>query len=206
VLVLPYAGAVLANVVRPHGRLPDLSDTPSPSRADGELSHVVAVLAGRGAEVRCWSHADWKRRGAELQRRWPKLGRVGSSWRAYTWAYPVLTVHFSPEICIELTRLRQNSAPVWDDPSPDGLAWTVAALGHESVHVSGELDEAKAECYGMQRMRTAAVELGRSAAEGQYLAERYWKRWYRWSEPPYESHECRNGGELDLRPGTDIWP
>jgi hypothetical protein len=201
-LVLPYGGAYL---VAPHGRLPDLSGTTSPTRTDAELGRLVAILAGRGAVVHCWSQADWKTRTAELKRRWPDMNRL-ESWRAYTSFYPVVSVHFSPQICIELARLRQNPEPVWDDPSPDALAWSVSAVAHESVHVGGELNEAKADCYGMQQIGTAAVELGRSKQEGQYLAERYWKRFYPWSKPPYHSRDCRNGGGLDLRPDTDVWP
>jgi hypothetical protein len=201
-LVLPYGAA---NLVAPHGRLPDLSGTEYASRTDPELGRVVTKLAGRDAEVYCWSHEDWKDRAAELSRRWPDMDRLGA-WRGYTWLWPVPSVHFSAEICIELLRIRYDPEPVWEDSSPDGLAWSVSGLAHESVHVSGVMSEAKADCYGMQRIRTAAVELGRSEKEGQYLAERYWKRFYRWSKPPYHSRECRNGGALDLRPGTDVWP
>ena len=204
-LGLLYAGGVVASVAWPHGRLPDLSDTPSVSRLDGEFSRVASVLAGQSVIVRCWSHYDWERRAEAVEKRWPEVGHLGS-WRGYTWWEPGPTVHLSPEVCIELTRLRWESEPVQKAESRDALAWSLGALAHESVHASGVINEAKAHCWGMQRMRRAAVELGRSADEGQYLAERFWKRWYRWAKAPYESSECRNGGELDLRPGTDTWP
>lgn len=197
--MLVYAGGVVAGKAVPRGQLPDLSDTPSSSWVDPKFTQVV------GADVYCWSHADWRRRTADLKRRWPDQERLGA-WRGYTSYVPVVSVHVSPEICSELTRLGRLAEPVWEDGERDALAWSVSALAHESVHVRGEPDEAKADCYGMQSIRRTALELGRSAEEGQYLAERYWKRWYRWSKPPYHSRECRNGGRLDLRPRTDVWP
>jgi hypothetical protein len=83
---------------------------------------------------------------------------------------------------------------------------SVETLAHESVHVTGNLSEALAECWGMQTIPTAALELGRTREEGRYLAELYWRRWYRFRHRPYWSSECRNGGALDLHPDTDSWP
>lgn len=189
----------------PHGRLPDLSAVSSPSRVDGQLEQVVSVVAGRGAVVRCWSHGDWKQRAAEQARQSSGQVRHGP-WSGYTSYRPVPTVHLSPELCIELTRLADLRVPVWDDESPDALALSVQALAHESVHVTGWLNEAMAQCLGMQAIQRAAVALGRTPKEGQYLAERYWTRWYRWSKKSYRSSECRNGRALDIRPQTDVWP
>jgi len=95
---------------------------------------------------------------------------------------------------------------VWRDPSPDALAWSVETLAHEAEHASGILSEVQAECYGMQTTPTAALLLGRTMAEGRYLATLYWKRWYAWLKPPYSSSECRNGGALDLHRDSDVWP
>ena len=105
-LVLPYGAA---NLLAPHGRLPDLSGTSYASRVEPEFGRVVTTLAGRDAEVYCWSHADWETRTAELKRSWPDQERLGA-WRGYTWLWPVPSVHFSPEVCIELTRLRWRRA------------------------------------------------------------------------------------------------
>jgi hypothetical protein len=82
----------------------------------------------------------------------------------------------------------------------------VQSVAHESMHVAGIRDEAKAECYGMQRLRRAAVPLGLTPAEGSFLARLYWRDWYPRSEGAYRSGECRDGGLLDLRPGSHIWP
>jgi len=201
-VVLSVAGGFFAN--RGRGRLPDLSATWSPSRPDSRLAHVASVLAGRGAAVLCWSHEDWRKEAAERARRFHTI-TVGP-WAAFTSFSPYLAVELSPEICIELSRLVNLREPVWEDESRAALAWSVLTLAHESVHATGNLSEALAECWGMQTIQTAAVEFGRSREEGRYLAELYWRRWYRFRHRPYWSSECRNDGALDLRPNTDTWP
>lgn len=210
---LPLAGVVWAWVIftaagffvaRGRGTLPDLSATRSPSYPDARLAHVVSVLSRRGAVVLCWSHEDWRKQAAQRARRYhtTTLG----PWAAFTSFSPYLAVELSPEICIELSRLVTLRKPVWEDGSRDALALSVGALAHESVHVTGNLSEALAECWGMQTIPTAAVELGRTSEEGRYLAELYWRRWYRFRHRPYWSSECHNGGALDIHPDTDTWP
>ena len=201
-VVTSVAGFFVAN--RGRGRLPDLSATRTPSYPDGRLGHVVSVLAGRGAAVLCWSHEDWRKEAAKRGRR--SRTKLGGPWAAFTSFSPYLAVELSPEICIELSRLVHLRGPVWKDPSRDALALAVATLAHESVHVTGNLSEGLAECWGMQVIPTAAVELGRSRQEGRYLAELYSHRWYRFRHRPYWSSECRNGRALDLHPNTDTWP
>jgi hypothetical protein len=204
VFVLLYvAGFFVANPAR--GRLPDLSAVKSPSHSDARLAHVVSVVAGRGAAVLCWSHDEWKKEAEERGRRFHTT-KLGGPWAAFTSFSPYLAVELSPEICFELSRLIHLRKPVWQDASRDALALSVATLAHESVHVTGNLSEGLAECWGMQAIAAAAVELGRSQKEGRYLAELYWRHWYRFRRRPYWSSECRNGGALDLRPNTDIWP
>jgi hypothetical protein len=206
--ILLYGGAVLVNVpraARGMPSLPDLSALPSASRSDALLGRVVSALAQRSALVQCWSHADWRTRVAEFARHWPRQPRLGP-WAAYTSYRPVLAVNVSPEVCIELTRLARAPGPVRLAGSPVALAKSLEVIAHESAHVAGFLNEAAAECYGMQSIRNAAVELGRTARDGHYLAELYWKRWYRWNRPEYRSSECRNGGALDLRPQSADWP
>jgi hypothetical protein len=202
-VVISVAGFFVAN--RDRGRLPDLSATRSPSRADARLARVVSVLAGRGVAVLCWSHEDWVKEAAERGRRFHTT-KLGGPWAAFTSFSPYLAVELSPEICIELSTLLDLRHPVWEDDSRDALALAVATLAHESVHATGNLSEGVAECWGMQTIPAAAVELGRSGREGRYLAELYWHRWYRFRHRPYWSSECRNGRALDLRPNTDIWP
>jgi len=184
-------------------RLPLATNPNTSSRVVPLYGRVVKALAGHKSTVRCWSQDDWKRRADEWAMRWPELGPLGP-WRAYTVGTPP-TVHLSPEICAELAIVVGSARPLWRDPWPDALAWSIQALAHESVHAGGVKGEAKAECYGMQQIQAAAVLLGRSTSEGRYMARRYWRRWYQWLAPPYRSNACRNRGPLDLH-RTDVWP
>lgn len=125
--------------------LPDYSARETTTYQNKPLSRVVARLAKRPAKVNCWSHTDW-----ELQRSWwalryPGLGELGP-WRAYTRPTKPPVVELSPSICIELQRLAKSHRPVWDDEWPDALAYSVAVLAHEAVHVSGNPSEVEAYC------------------------------------------------------------
>jgi hypothetical protein len=172
----------LASIRLERGRISAEVPARSSTQDIALFDRVVAVLAGWGADVRCASIAPW---------------------RAYTTRW---TVTLGPAICSELTRLAHDRLPVWRDESPDALAWSVATLAHESMHVSGIRNEAIAECYGMQRIRATAVGLGRTAHEGRYLATLFWRHWYSWLPPGYRSRECRKGGPLDLHPRSEVWP
>jgi hypothetical protein len=86
------------------------------------------------------------------------------------------------------------------------LAWAASALAHESYHLRGVRDEAAAECYGLQATALAAAGMGAPAADAQRLEDyTFWN-----VRPPvdggYFSPECRDGGALDLRPGSSRWP
>jgi hypothetical protein len=72
----------------------------------------------------------------------------------------------APNVCTELERLRGRREPIWESGDRWAAAWSVQSVSHESVHVSGTSNEVKAECYGMQHLSLAAVELGLTPAEG----------------------------------------
>jgi hypothetical protein len=71
--------------------------------------------------------------------------------------------------------------------------------------LKGIRSEVKADCFGMQSLDQAVVVLGRSRAEGRYLAAMYWTHWYQWHGPEIRSPECREGGRLDRSP-SHVWP
>jgi hypothetical protein len=172
------------------------------TEADVRLTAVVSRLAGRPAVARCWSSAGWKRRLA----RWHYSRGTRSEWRAFTVPLETPAVELSPSICTVLHRLERSPRPVWKEPAVVPVVWSVAALSHESVHASGTSNEAQAECFGLQRIPRVARLLGRSAAEGRYLARLYWELWYRFDTPPYTSSECHEGGRLDLHRHSTRWP
>jgi hypothetical protein len=170
--------------------------------AGARLTAVVSRLAGHPAVARCWSSAGWNRRLASWH--YPQGRR--SDWRAFTVPLETPAVELSPSICTVLHRVERIRRPIWKEPTVVPFAWSVASLSHESVHASGIANEARGECFGLQRIPLVARALGRTAAEGRYLARVYWVLWYRYDRPPYTSSECHDGGRLDLHPHSTVWP
>lgn len=82
----------------------------------------------------------------------------------------------------------------------------VHVLAHEAVHLSGEMNEAVTECYGMQRSAEIAKALGATDMQAQSLSEFYWEVVYPDMPDDYRTAECVNGGPLDLHPDSDVWP
>jgi hypothetical protein len=209
----PRAGEAREVAVPPNlhddAPLPSIEGPSGQSRVEPTFTHVAAVISGYGTEVRCWSVTDWKKREAEWGH-WK--GRPLGAWGAYTgrWSPPIpnaYRIHLSPSICASLVRLAYEDVAVQEDPWPQALAWSVAALAHESQHVRGVGNEAQAECYGMQAIQRTTEALGRGAADGRYLAALYWRGYYlKQRNEEYRSDECRDGGGLDVRPETHIWP
>ncbi len=88
-------------------------------------------------------------------------------------------------------------------------ALALQVVSHESYHLWGAAEEAKAECYGLQSLFYVASRLGAPLVEAKALGRLYWSDVYRqhgaqW--PQYYSADCRNGGRLDLRPADERWP
>jgi hypothetical protein len=161
---------------------------------------VDGVSRKENTVVWCWSVADWKLRRDPWRDRERVVGK--GLWGAYTLG----AVQLAPNLCAALKLMRTSRMPVWEWNNPEGLAWATYALAHESVHVAGYGSERKATCWGLQRVERMARKLGRTPKEGRYLAQLAWKKWYPASRPSYKSSECRDGGRLDLRPNSDVWP
>ena len=171
------------------------------THVDARLSRVARRFAGTDVGVQCSSQDDWRRK----TERWPaaELGPLGP-WRAYT-SRDLRVIHLPPTICAELAHLLTERGEVRTGPYPYAVLWSVASLGHESAHASGVIDEAAAECRGMQSIAPITRALGRTETDARWLATRYWD-WYPRLDPAYRSNECRNGGRLDARPTSDVWP
>jgi len=184
--------------------LPVLAGVQARSHVEPRLSRALSVLAGHPAQARCWSQDDWQRLSKQ-RHAWPRHDRRLGRWSAYA-SVDGKRAHFSPTLCAWLSRLVYQRVPARDDVWPAALAYSVATLAHEAQHLRRVFNEAKAECYGMQSIPEATLALGRSNAEGRYLAAIYWRYQYHRHNSTYVSDECRNGGRLDLRPGVNVWP
>lgn len=68
------------------------------------------------------------------------------------------------------------------------------------------MNEAITECTGLQHTAQVARALGADADQAQDLAEYYWRAVYPQLPEAYRSSDCMDGGRLDLRPGSSVWP
>lgn len=119
------------------------------------------------------------------------------------------TVQFDPNGRPADTTDLRHSVCGWLAQLPGGsvadAATAVEVLAHESYHLAGIADEAQAECDALQTMGWVAEQFH---ATPQQI--RTWTAYSlaRYPSMPdeYVSDECRNGGRLDLRPTSDVWP
>ena len=88
----------------------------------------------------------------------------------------------------------------------DDVALAVNVLAHEAWHLSGVRNEADTECRSVQSIAWTAQRLGATPAQGRALAQRYLDTWYADLPRRYRAPNCRDGSELDLRPGDSSWP
>jgi hypothetical protein len=73
----------------------------------------------------------------------------------------------------------------------------VHVLTHEAMHLSGQLNEAAAECAAVQRDARTARLLGAPDSAAAELAAAYWRNLYPLMPDGYRSAGCRQGGPLD---------
>lgn len=163
-------------------------------------SDVASGLAGREATVHCQrlSAALFNVFGPDGFVPYDQAGRAGTD------------IYLKWEVCKDLLTYKVGSV---ESPTTDEQVG-VHILTHEAMHVSGDTNEASAECKAMQYDALTARALGATFPQSTRLATNYFKTLYPRIEPGYQSTECRPGGELDLRlsdapwgdsnPGTDI--
>ena len=153
------------------------------ARQERRLGGAASVLAGARVGVRCQTL------GGAFVDAGPELGYV--RWRE----------DGTPEAwtLIKRDQCRHLAAYARSDkrrPSRDQVV-AVHVLTHESMHLSGRLDEAAAECAAMQRDAQTARLLGAPADRAAALAVSYWRNLYPLMPDGYRSPECRAGGAMD---------
>jgi len=173
------------------------------SRVEPLLTRVTRLMSKDAKfAARCWSEEDWGR--IEREEFGRKVDLAGFATDRYA------NLNLAPRMCDSLSLL------AYTDERPTGVAqldaaFAVVVLMHETAHLAeGDRfftrEEAAAECWGMQFVRPAARALGVEGSYADELADRYWREVYPLIERKYRSPECRNGGKLDARAGTDVFP
>ena len=169
--MLPVLGLIVAiPVIRHHDE-------------ETRLGKVASVLAGVKSTVHCQSGtAEWVDVGNELG--FVKYGSDGVPEHA------TLIKH---EQCGLLASYLKGGR---DRPSLDEII-AVHVLTHESMHMAGITDEAKAECAAVQRDHQTATMLGATDTQATYLAHVYWHAVYPDMPDAYRTPDCKAGGALD---------
>jgi hypothetical protein len=166
------------------------------ARIERRLAPAARSAGKVDASVSCDSPGDWAKSGD----REPGYEREGYVLNGQS------IIHLSPTTCAALARLVSHptrlacvAATVHHPLCPPGLeseAIGVVTLAHEEQHVDGITDEAKAQCYALQRADVVGRRLGLPARVAARIAT-FTKQSI--TQPPeYRSSECRRGGALDL--------
>jgi hypothetical protein len=123
---------------------------------------------------------------------------------------PANHTDLSPETCRELRHLNRVDFTCIDRGdcgySQFKAAWAAHTLAHESFHLRGFAEEAKAECYALQNTALVAERLGVPADQAQKLQTWVYLKGYPNEPDEYRTEECRDGGQFDLRPHSIRFP
>jgi hypothetical protein len=92
------------------------------------------------------------------------------------------------------------------EPATAKIASSIRVLAHEAWHLRGITNEAETECYALQTTALTARRLGATPEEAQAVALWNTRRVYPYLPSSYQSSECRDGGNFDLRQDTTGWP
>jgi hypothetical protein len=86
-------------------------------------------------------------------------------------------------------------------------AMALLTVGHEPFHIAGDMDEARVNCHGLQRISMIAQALGDTPDDAEQIA-RYTLEYIVPAQPSQYQlpAECHDGGALDLNPGSSVWP
>ncbi len=159
------------------------------AKATALFSAEASRIVGRPVEIRC----DESRRIVGAVQHSDGIAEVGGD-----------LAYLTPDRCHDLYRQAFGGGGPFSQ-----TARAIAVLAHESWHLRGERDEGTTECFGLQSGVALARRLGASDDTArrmmrQQLAENALRAQggVEYLVPP----ECRDGGELDLDPGSSRFP
>jgi hypothetical protein len=150
------------------------------------LAAVASAIAGREVQVHCPGAIE---RLVDIS---PNAGSVHFAADGQ----PGDSMELNAGTCLALEDVNGDEAKV---------SKALHVLVHESWHLAGIRDEAKADCYAFQRVEFAALALGALPVHAEALAHRAYVDRQETAPADYRSYECRDNGALDLSPSPD-WP
>jgi hypothetical protein len=153
---------------------------------------MKVVGGGRRLQVACWSQVDWRSVLSDLGDSPGGRTVVLGFWHP---AQPRF-LHLAPHVCESLQALittRRGSS---------ARAFAAVVALHETAHMYGVRNEARASCYAVQLVYYLARVL-RVARTGALDLERRAVRTARRNAPPgyWDTSRCRDGGVWDLDGG-----
>jgi hypothetical protein len=153
------------------------------------FSAEAARIAGKPVSIRCDEARDY----VGFVQHADGVALVGGD-RAY----------LTPERCYDLYRLAFEN-----DVTASRTGRAIAVLAHEAWHLRGEDDEATTECYALQSGVELGTRLGLSEGRARQLMRQQLVE-NRLRGPGSIEYvitgECRDGGDLDLNRGSDVFP
>jgi hypothetical protein len=169
-------------------------------REQGRLAAVASELAGRPVGVRCPGFFKSLVR-VRTEAGYVKFDADGR---------PASVTELAPETCSALRHIdRVDFSCLAHDAcgfKEFKVAWAADTLAHESFHLRGFRAEAIAECYAVQNTAFVAERLGVDDATARQLQRWVFTDGYPNEPEEYRSDDCRDGGRLDLRPQSAIFP
>ncbi|MEO5574909.1 MAG: hypothetical protein ABIR67_03465 [Gaiellaceae bacterium] len=187
--VAVLAALALLFVLLPEGGWHGL-DQADRARTEARLSAEAARIAGHRAVVHC----DARGEAVGVVQHADGVAEVGGT-----------NAYLTPAICFRLHRLAFEN----DEGAFSQTARAIAVLAHEAWHLRGESDEGVTNCYAFQ----SGVELGQRLGLSEATAARMMRQ--QLAENPVQARsaseylvpgECRDGGRLDLAPGSGRFP
>jgi hypothetical protein len=177
--------------------------SPVPPRRRRDVSEVVRSSVGVDPDVYCWQPEAWAAlsepyailRGGEE----PSLDGIADRARN--------RIDLGPTVCAELNRYLQRIRPTALSNENLELADTLVLLTHMAEHLKRpSASEAEIECYAMQHVRPLVRAAGWGNGFAGEIASHAWELTYPQLPPRFRTPRCREGGELDLSPGSHAWP
>lgn len=169
-------------------------------REQDRLAAIASELAGRPVGVRCPGFFSSL----------VNIRTEGGYVKFHEDGRPFDHTDLSPETCAALRQLdRVDFACIARGDctfKQFKAAWAIHTVAHESFHLRGFAAEAMAECYGLQNTAFVAERLGLGAELAQRIQKWVYVKGYPNEPEDYRSEECRDGGRLDLRPQSPVFP
>ena len=169
-------------------------------REQDRLAAVASDLAGRPVGVRCPGFL------AGLVDTHGEPGRVQFDASGH----PADRTDLAPETCKALRHLDRVDFSCLDREDCGykefKAAWAAHTLAHEAFHLHGFQDEGRTECYALQNTAFVAERLGVAAERAKQLQAWIYVKGYPNEPEDYRSANCYDGGPLDLRPDSPVFP